>query len=93
MDSIKSILSRFEEIQKVVLFGSRSLGTFHQGSDIDLALVEGHIDELMLAKLNTLFSESSLPYKVDFVDYSRLEHPELKEHIDRVGKVLYERIK
>ncbi len=36
-----------------------------------------------------LEEEGPLPYFVDIVDYSKLTHKGLKEHVDRVGKVVY----
>lgn len=35
--------------------------------------------------------ESPMPYLFDIVDYTHLEHKELKEHIDRIGKMIYEK--
>jgi uncharacterized protein len=37
----------------------------------------------------SLEEEGPLPYFFDIVDYTHLNHSELKEHIDRVGKVIY----
>jgi len=33
--------------------------------------------------------ELAVPYMVDIIDYNSLTHTELKEHIDRAGKVFY----
>ena len=33
--------------------------------------------------------ESPMPYFFDVIDYSSLTHEKLKNHIDRVGKVIY----
>ncbi|CAB1241813.1 hypothetical protein CLOSBL3_10403 [Clostridiaceae bacterium BL-3] len=30
-----------------------------------------------------------MPYFFDIVDYTHLNHQKLKEHIDRVGKIIY----
>jgi uncharacterized protein len=92
MENIRSILSKFDGVHKAAIFGSRSLGTYHSGSDIDIALLEGTIDDFLLAQINSQFAESSLPYKVDLIDYTHLQHLELKEHIDRAGKVIFEKL-
>ena len=34
--------------------------------------------------------ESALPFSVDVVDYARCAHAPLKEHMDRVARVLFE---
>jgi len=31
-----------------------------------------------------------MPYMVDVVDYDHLENQELKDNIDRIGKMIYE---
>jgi hypothetical protein len=35
------------------------------------------------------FDDSDMPYFVDVSIYSKLDNPQLKEHIQRVGKILY----
>lgn len=37
------------------------------------------------------FEDSLLSLFVDIISYHRIANPELKEHIGRVGKVIYER--
>ena len=32
---------------------------------------------------------SNLPYKFDIVHYEKIQTPELKDHINRVGKILF----
>lgn len=45
----------------------------------------------MLSRLHSLLEdEGPLPYLFDVVDYTHLEHEDLKSHIDRVGKAIYE---
>ena len=45
----------------------------------------------MLSKLVGMFEESNLPYQVDLSILKDIDNPSLQEHIERVGKVLYER--
>jgi hypothetical protein len=35
------------------------------------------------------FDDSDIPYFVDVLIYDKLSNPDLKAHIDRVGKILY----
>jgi hypothetical protein len=37
------------------------------------------------------FDESPIPYQVDLCWLAAADHPALREHIKRVGQVLYER--
>ncbi|MDR0733005.1 MAG: nucleotidyltransferase domain-containing protein [Dysgonamonadaceae bacterium] len=86
MQTITGILSRYGNVKKALLFGSRAKGMFHSGSDIDIAIVDGNIDYKTIRKIKSEFSESSLPYCVDLVNFSSLTNPNLKEHILRVGQ-------
>lgn len=45
---------------------------------------------VVIAKLTGL-DELPLPYKFDVSDYYRIDNQELREHIDRVGRIIYSR--
>ena len=91
MQTLRQILSRYTDIQTVHIFGSRAKGNFRPGSDIDLAIMNSNLGTTTLRKANSDFEESTLPYRVDLVDYHTITHPSLKEHIDRVGILFYQR--
>jgi predicted nucleotidyltransferase len=86
MQTITDILSRYIHVKKALLFGSRAKGMFHSGSDIDIAIVDENIDYQTIRKIKSDFSDSSLPYNVDLVNFSSLTNSSLKEHILRVGQ-------
>lgn len=88
---IHEVFSRHPEIEKAALYGSRAKGNFKNGSDIDLTLFGGKLDSKILAKLDCELDDLLLPYEFDISIFSELTHPELIEHIIRVGKVFYER--
>jgi uncharacterized protein len=90
--TITAILQKYPDVVQVYLFGSRAKGNFHAGSDIDLAIMNAEIEESTIRKLKEDFEESSLPYFVDIVHFPSLTHPELKEHVLRVGVSFYERV-
>ena len=90
MEEIYRILQTCPEITCVHIFGSRAKGTFHKGSDIDLAIMNKGVDFSKIRKLSSQFQESALPYTVDLVDFTELKHPEFSEHIERVGRIFYE---
>jgi predicted nucleotidyltransferase len=92
-ESIKWILRViriFPEIEEVIIFGSRAKGSSKPGSDIDLAIKGNFPDFTYPEKLrNMLENGLYLPYFFDVVDYSKIKNPDLKGHIDRVGKIFY----
>ena len=91
-DEIKivSMLSHFSEISQALVFGSRAIGNYKQGSDVDIAL-KGQLKENTMPRLRGLLEELPLPYFFDLLDYDATENPALKEHIDQYGKIFYER--
>lgn len=88
---IQEALSRVPEIRSVVLFGSRALGTFKPGSDIDLALEGEGLTPQHLARLAGLLDELPLPYRFDLTLLSAITNPALREHLDQVGILFWER--
>ncbi len=88
---IIEVLEQKPEISKVVLFGSRAKGNFRNGSDIDLVLFGEKLDLKALFKLETALDVLMLPWEIDLVLFPTITNQELKEHIDRVGKVFFER--
>ena len=89
---IVEVIGEFPEIRKAAVFGSRAKGTFKKGSDIDIAIFGEEISFTTIAGLHDKLEEQSpMPYFFDIVDYTHSTHQELKQHIDRVGKIIVER--
>ena len=88
---IIDILSQFPEVDEAIVFGSRAMGNFKNGSDVDIAL-KGSIDENIVTKISRrLNDESPLPHIFDIVDYHTISSADLITHIDSFGKILYHR--
>lgn len=70
-------------------FGSRVKGSHRPASDLDLAvLCDKETAKKQLPKLNEIFVESDLPFKVQLLDFNRL--PEnMRENIKNNYVVLY----
>ena len=82
------LLAQKYDIEKVILFGSRARGDFHQRSDIDLAITGGN---------TTLFSvavdeETSTLLKYDIVNLDGTVQSELLHSIEQEGILIYEKI-
>ena len=77
-------------MQRAVLYGSRAMGNYRPGSDIDLTL-EG---DLHLQDINRLLLEIDdllLPYQVDLSAFQDIDNPALVDHIRRVGVEFWRR--
>ncbi len=81
----------FAEIDQAVLFGSRAKGNYKPGSDVDIAIKGKGITHSCVARLSAILNEESpLPYYFDIVHFEQITEPELVQHIERVGQVIYE---
>ena len=77
--------------ERVILFGSRAKGTFHTGSDIDIAVKGGkELSFREKRKLKEKLEHLAGLYTVDLLFYEEIGE-NLKEIIDRTGVVLWRR--
>lgn len=91
-EDLRVILAKLQahpQIDEAVLFGSRASGTFKKGSDVDIALKGKNIEQIVATVSGLLNEESPLPYFFDIIDYYQIDNDDLKNHIDRVGKIIY----
>ena len=87
---ILSIFQKHENIEKVIIYGSRAKGNYKEGSDIDFTLF-GNLNYDDILKLKHEFEESTIPYLIDISIFSDLQSESLIDHINRVGKIFYNR--
>jgi predicted nucleotidyltransferase len=90
IESIASVFKRYTDITAVVLFGSRAKGTAKYNSDIDLAIF-GIQEELAVEAISMELEELPLPYKFDVKAFDTIRNSALREHIKRVGIMVYEK--
>jgi len=90
LDEITDALRSFPEIEEAILFGSRAKGCYKPGSDVDIAIKGGTIEQSCVSRLSYMLNEeSSLPYFFDIVHFEQISERELVEHIERVGRQIY----
>lgn len=90
--TIRHILAECPAVEKAILYGSRAKGNHRPGSDIDLTLIGDRLDLNILGELSARLDESPIPYQVDLSLWSRIDNAKLREHIERVGVVFYQRL-
>ena len=88
--TLEAIFKKYPGIKQVVLYGSRAKGNYRNGSDIDMTLkTDNTFTRSDLLAIAGDFEDSDMPYFVDVLIYDEISNPDLKAHIDRVGKILY----
>ena len=88
--TLNSIFRNYPGIRQVLLYGSRAMGNYRMGSDIDLTIKAA--DNFTFSDLLHIagdFDDSDMPYFVDVSIYESIKNNDLKSHIDRMGKVIY----
>jgi predicted nucleotidyltransferase len=93
IDSMEKIFHKYDNIKQVILYGSRAKGNYRNASDIDITLkTDESFTCMQLLRVMGDFDDSDIPYLVDISIYDKLDNAALKEHINRVGKVLYDSV-
>ena len=61
--NILAAVSKFPEIERVKIFGSRAMGNYKKGSDVDLAIAGSQITFKTVLRLRSMLNEDlPLPY-------------------------------
>lgn len=88
---IQHVFETFPKVEKAVLYGSRAKGNYKNSSDIDLTLFGREINWRRCSEIAEHLDDLLLPYTIDLSVFDQLKHPALKDHIERVGQVFYQR--
>jgi uncharacterized protein len=87
----RRVFEQYQDIERVLIFGSRAKGSARPGSDIDLAVVAPGMTDPEFARLWNAIDDLPLVFKVDLLHWDRLANPWMKDKIPREGRLFYER--
>lgn len=87
IEEIRNLAQKYD-IEKVILFGSRARGDFRRTSDIDIVVTGGDFARFAL----DVDEETSTLLEYDIVNLDRDMQDELRESIEKEGRILYEKI-
>lgn len=85
------LFAKNPRIEKVVLYGSRAKGTFKAFSDVDITIFGANLQVSDLSDTINAIDDLLLPYMFDVSIFHKLRNPELIDHINRRGIVVYEK--
>ena len=83
IDKLHQVFQRYPKVEEVLIYGSRAMGNYRPGSDIDLTLKGSQLQWNDLQSIESEIDELLLPYKVDLSLYDHIDNEELIDHIDR----------
>ena len=91
VENIQNIFEEFGQVDEVIIYGSRAKGNFKPGSDVDLTVKGKNLDLKIINKISLKIDDLFLPYTFDISVFSQIENPDLVDHIERVGKIFYQK--
>ena len=91
INKINHLFVKYPTVEQVILYGSRAKGNFKLSSDIDLTIVSPEFTLSELLRLENELDDLLLPYEIDLSILNKIDNQNLIEHIQRVGKVFYQR--
>lgn len=87
LEEIRAI-ARKNNVQKIILFGSRARGDFKRTSDIDLAVEGGDFCHFSI----DIEEDTSTLLEYDIINLNREMQDELRDSIQKEGWIIYEKI-
>ncbi len=88
---IWGVFAQYAEVEKAILYGSRAMGNYKKGSDIDLTLEGDKLTDPIRRKIDIDLDDLLLPYGIDLSIFAHLNHVKFRDHIERVGVVFYDK--
>lgn len=92
IEEIVNIISKYPEVKKAQIYGSRARGDYKYNSDIDIVLFGEKITNSIHTKIYFELEEMYIPYTFDLINFNSLnEEDKLYESILKEGVDIYAR--
>jgi predicted nucleotidyltransferase len=91
IQQIIEVFSKHPQVTEAILYGSRAIGNYKNGSDIDITLKGNDLHLSILNKICNDLDDLLLPYEFDISILNQISNPDLIDHIKRVGRVIYDK--
>lgn len=86
-----NLFKKTNNLTEVKLYGSRALGTYKEGSDIDISIMDNEFSADDLLQLSNNIDDLLIPYKVDISIFKKLDNVDLIKHINNHGVTFYKK--
>ncbi len=88
---LQRVFAKYEQIEKVLVFGSRSKGTYRTESDLDITMLGTNLSVSLLDKIVSDIAELNLPYETDLSIFETIDNPLLQASILQRNCILYKK--
>lgn len=86
IEMLCKVFTEYEEIERVVIFGSRARGDFRNNSDIDMAVYAPTMTAMRFAQLHLDIDSLPIIFRMDIIHYDRCKEERLKNKIEEEAK-------
>jgi predicted nucleotidyltransferase len=86
---IRAVFAKYDEVKRVILYGSRATGNYRLGSDIDLCIEGETLNLTQLLKIANQVDELLLPWKIELSLKHEIDNQALLDHIRDNGIIFY----
>lgn len=92
IELIIQAIKNFDEIEDASIFGSRAMGNYKKGSDVDIAIMGKEVTRETEAGLSDLLNDIyPFPYFFDVLHFEHIKNEKLVEHINNVGIKIFDK--
>ena len=89
VEKLSALFAQYHSINRVIIYGSRAMGNYRPGSDIDLCIEAESLNLTQLLKIENALDELLLPWKIDLSLKHFIDNPALLAHIRAYGIIFY----
>jgi predicted nucleotidyltransferase len=89
LEKLNALFAKNEQVESVILYGSRAKGNYKPFSDVDITLKGESLTRKDINRISLAIDDLLLPYQFDVSIFHTLKNKELIEHVERVGIVIY----
>jgi len=91
ISQIQRVFNAYHDVDKVVVYGSRAKGNYTSRSDVDLAVFGKFANRHRVAEMKMDLDSLDIKYLIELQQYDYIVNQDLRNHIQRVGVVIYEK--
>ncbi len=88
---INAVFAAHPAVQEVIIFGSRAMGNYKPGSDIDLVVKGENVKHKDILDICLGLDALDTLYTFDLQRFDGIKDPDVLDHIKRVGKQFYKK--
>ena len=91
IEKIVKTIAIHEEVECVIVYGSRAKGNYRYNSDIELTIEGKELSHKALFQIEQQLDDLLLPWNIDLSVKSEIKNEDLIKEIETYGEVIYKK--